>query len=109
MGGKVDFDESIWLGIDLKKKNCNGNNGECGGRKYFEPKEKCGYFIKMNEIERILPSKSQKQKKKKKKKKKRKCLKNFPKLGDRVRTVNDRIGVVEFIGVICLVKDICIG
>merc|ERR1712232_1290551 len=39
-----DFDtERIWLGIDLKKKNCNGNNGECGGRKYFEPKEKCGY------------------------------------------------------------------
>ena len=107
--GKVDFDDDVWLGIDLKKKNCNGNNGEAGGRKYFEPKEKCGYFIKMNEIERILPSKSQKAKKKKKKKKKRKCLKNFPKLGDRVKTVNGRVGIVEFIGVICLVKDICIG
>ena len=107
--GKVDFDGDVWLGIDLKKKNCNGNNGEAGGRKYFEPKETCGYFIKMNEIERILPSKSQKQKKKKKKKKKRKCLKNFPKLGDRVRTVDNKTGIVEFIGVICLVKDICIG
>ena len=37
--GKVDFDGDVWLGIDLKKKNCNGNNGEAGGRKYFEPKE----------------------------------------------------------------------
>merc|ERR1712228_276362 len=48
--GKVDFDDGIWIGIDLKKKNCNGHNGAVQNRAYFEPKEQCGYFIKMNEI-----------------------------------------------------------
>merc|ERR1712113_1235152 len=59
--GKVDFDDGngIWIGVDLKKKNLNGHNGEVhGDRKYFEAKGGCGYFIRINEIDRILPNKN---------------------------------------------------
>merc|ERR1712241_1655406 len=55
--GPVAFDEAVWLGIDMKRRNCNGSDGCVAGRRYFVPKQQCGYWARMNEIERILPPK----------------------------------------------------
>eukprot|EP00485_Elphidium_margaritaceum_P016581 CAMPEP_0202730164 /NCGR_PEP_ID=MMETSP1385-20130828/186497_1 /ASSEMBLY_ACC=CAM_ASM_000861 /TAXON_ID=933848 /ORGANISM="Elphidium margaritaceum" /LENGTH=1465 /DNA_ID=CAMNT_0049396437 /DNA_START=68 /DNA_END=4465 /DNA_ORIENTATION=+ len=110
--GKLNFDGSAtWLGIELKKKHCNGHSGECLGKKYFESKEYCAYFIRLNEIERILPGKVQKKSKKKlvTNKENIPCLQKYPVVGDRVKTLNDKIGVVAYVGPVSVVKSTCIG
>merc|ERR1712154_255765 len=98
----VDFSNDTMLGIELEKKHYNGCDGQAHGRRYFNVKKKRGYFAKRQDVARILT-------KNPKIKKQIKCLVDFPKIGDRVKTVKGKVGLVKYIGTTQFAEGMLIG
>eukprot|EP01083_Nonionella_stella_P166938 559723_1 len=104
--GRVDFSDDVYVGMSLEKKHYNGNDGQAHGRRYFNTKKGRGYFAKKTEIARILTSSGAQSLRQMKNVK---SLTEFPKLGDKVRTIKGKTGVVKYMGTTSFAKGVLIG
>eukprot|EP01083_Nonionella_stella_P120906 362797_1 len=98
--GSVDFSDEIYVGMELEEEHYNTNDGQAHGRSYFNTRKSRGYFAKKTEIAGILTSFHQTG---------AKSLTEYPKLGDKVRTIRGKTGVVKYMGTTSFAKGVLIG
>ncbi|ETO05945.1 hypothetical protein RFI_31450, partial [Reticulomyxa filosa] len=89
-----------WVGLELDDWYYNAHDGTVNSKTYFTTSKGRGFFVKLEEISIVL---------RKEEEKRAQSLRVMPELGDRVRTVRGKTGVVKFIGEVDFSSGALIG
>ncbi|ETO09191.1 hypothetical protein RFI_28196, partial [Reticulomyxa filosa] len=98
---RTDFPGSEkWVGLELDDWYYNAHDGTVNGKTYFATSKGRGFFVKPEEISIVL---------RKEEEKRAQSLRVMPELGDRVRSIRGKTGVVKFIGEVDFNRGTLIG
>ncbi|ETO33824.1 hypothetical protein RFI_03278, partial [Reticulomyxa filosa] len=99
--GKTAFDDSKWVGLELDNWHYNAHDGTVDGNNYFTANKGRGFFVRPENISVVLRREDEK--------KDVESLTVMPEIGDRVRTVRGKTGIVRFIGPVSFSSGVLIG
>ncbi|ETO31190.1 hypothetical protein RFI_05929 [Reticulomyxa filosa] len=99
--GKTDFSDNKWIGLQLDNWHYNAHDGTVNNKRYFTAGKGRGFFVRPESISVVMRQDEEK--------KITESLSVMPEIGDRVRTVRGKTGVVRFIGPVDFSRGVLIG